>query len=106
MKISVIYAKSGNSTIQELKVPQFERSLLEYKCHHSGLKHFLFNGFLVILPKEKWDFIIFWDSEKFKSIFDLNEKISGDFLRDAMPTIRNYQSVTNDKIVDCIASHN
>lgn len=105
MKISVIYSKSGISNIQEIKITQFERSLLEYKCHHNGLKHFLFQGFLVILPREKWDFIIFWDPDKFKSIFDLSKKIGGDFLKDAMPTIRHYQNVSNDVIVDCISNH-
>jgi hypothetical protein len=101
MKISVLYSKNGESKIDEVKVTQFERSLLKYKCHHNGIKHFLFNGFLVIISGEV-DFTIFWDSEKFNSLNDLSNEIDGNFLKDAMPTIRNYIGITNEVISNCI----
>jgi len=102
MKISAIFSKDGSLSNSEIRITQFERVLLGQKCLHNGLKHFLFNGFLVLVPNEKWDFIIFIDPNKFNSVSNLSDKINGDFLKNAMPTVRNYKSVTNDSIVDQI----
>lgn len=101
MKVSVFRSKSGESKIDEVKITQFERSLLKYKCHHGGLKHFLFHGFLVLISGEL-DFTIFWDPDRYKSIYELSTKIDGNFLEEAMPTIRTYVGVTNELISNCI----
>jgi hypothetical protein len=102
MKILSIFSKNGTLSNSDIKITQFERMLLGYKCLHNGLKHFLFNGFLVLIPKEKWDFIIFIDPNKFDSVSDLSDKINGDFLKDSMPTIRNYTHISNDVINDTL----
>lgn len=102
MEISVLYSKNGEFHQDLMKIAKFERTLLEYKCHHNGLKHFLFEGFLVVIPQEKWDFIIFWNTEKFKSITELSDTINGNFIKDSMPTIRNYNGVSNDEILKSI----
>ncbi len=102
MEISVLYSKNGEFYQDLIKIAKFERTLLEYKCHHNGLKHFLFKGFLVVIPQEKWDFIIFWNTEQFKSIIDLSNTIDGDFIKESMPTVRNYNGVSNDQILQLI----